>query len=194
MKNKQTSKLNMFEDYEESKFLSLNKLSNMLKHLWYKKQLEISKKWKRTLPLGDYFVDRWEKAQVLGFGDGTSVYDNVVIIGDVTVGKNTWIGPNTVLDGSGKLTIGNNCSISAGVQIYTHDSVDWAISGGEIDIKKAPTSIGNQCYIGPNAIIAKGVTIGDKCVIGANSLVLTDIVSDSKAVGTPCKVVGLSKI
>ena len=55
---------------------------------------------------------------------GTSCYNNVLIIGDVKVGKNTWIGPNVILDGSGGLEIGDFVSISAGVQIYTHDSLD----------------------------------------------------------------------
>ena len=179
----------MTEKQPQNNTLNLDSLATLLKQLWYKMQIDISKKWKRTLPFGDYFVDRWDKAKQLGFGEGSSVYDNVVILGDVKVGKNTWIGPNTILDGSGKLTIGDNCSISAGVQIYTHDSVEWALSGGKSSLVKAPTHIGDQCYIGPNAIIAKGVTIGDKCVIGANSLVLNDIVSGSKAFGTPCKVV-----
>ena len=78
-------------------------------------------------------------------------------------------------DGSGGLTIGSNCSISAGVQIYTHDSVAWAVSGGKADYPHAPTAIGDNCYIGPHAVVAKGVTIGEGCIVGAHSLVLHDI-------------------
>ncbi|SLM30716.1 conserved hypothetical protein [Desulfamplus magnetovallimortis] len=145
--------------------------------------------WKRCLPINELFTDRWEKASYLGFGEGTSIYDSAIVIGDVKVGSNTWIGPFSLLDGSGGLIIGNNCSISAGVQIYTHDSVRWAISGGKDTIEHAPTSIGSQCYIGPNAIIAKGVTIGDNCIIGANSLVVNDISSGKKAFGNPAKII-----
>ncbi|MEN8215384.1 MAG: hypothetical protein ABFS56_03215 [Pseudomonadota bacterium] len=64
---------------------------------------ERKKKFHRVLPFGDYFIDRWEKANFLCFGEGSSVYDNVIILGNVTVGKNTWIGPNVILDGSGEL-------------------------------------------------------------------------------------------
>ncbi|MGE5363049.1 MAG: acyltransferase [Bacteroidota bacterium] len=147
------------------------------------------KSFNRMLPFGDYFIDRWEKARLLGFGEGTSVYDNVVVIGDVEVGGNTWIGPNVVLDGGGKLTIGSNCSISAGVQIYSHDSVRWAVSGGTEPYEYAQTSIGSNCYIGPNTIISKGVTLGDGCIVGANSFVNRSFPDGSKIAGSPAKLI-----
>ena len=94
-----------------------------------------------------------------------------------------------MLDGSGGgLEIGEFCSVSAGVQIYTHDTVQWALSGGEKPAEFAPTRIGNRCYIGPNSVIAKGVRIGDRCVIGAFSLVTEDIPSNCTAYGIPCRV------
>lgn len=158
--------------------------------LWGQLQSAVAEKWQRTLPLGDYLVDRWEKAHRLGFGAGSSIYDSSLVLGPVKVGDNTWIGPFTILDGSGGLEIGSYCSISAGVQIYSHDTIEWAVTGGVAGPAKAPTKIGSRCYIGPNAVIAKGVTVGDGCVIGANSLVLCDIPEDSKAFGTPCRVVG----
>lgn len=149
-------------------------------------------KWARTVPVGDLLSDRWEKARAAGFGEGTSVYDSALIIGEVAVGDHTWIGPFTVLDGSGGLTIGSHCSISAGVQIYTHDSVKWALSGGTAPYERAPTHIGSRCYIGPNTVVAKGVTIGDGCIVGTNSLVLADLPPGSKAVGSPARVIGPS--
>ena len=167
----------------------IEQLLNLLEKLLSKRRLDVAQRWQRTLPFADYIVDRWEKAKALGFGEGASVYDSVLVFGDVQVGSKTWIGPFVILDGSGGLTIGSNCTISAGVQIYSHDSVKWATSGGEEPYEYAKTTIGNNCYIGPNTIIAKGVSIGDGCVIGANSLVLQSIPSCSKAYGTPCRIV-----
>lgn len=164
-------------------------LMQLLEKAWLHKRREVDAKWRRTLPFGDYVSDRWTRAAELGFGEGSSVYDSVLVLGDVQVGARTWIGPFVVLDGSGGLSIGDNCSISAGVQIYSHDSVQWAVSGGTAPYDRAPTRIGNRCYLGPNTVVAKGVTIGDGAVIGANSLVLSDIPAGAKAYGTPCRIV-----
>ena len=168
----------------------ITKLLTELKSLLAQQQSQVQQKWNRSLPFGDYIANRWGKAQALGFGEGSSLYDSAVVLGDVKVGQNTWIGPFTLLDGSGNLEIGDHCSISAGVQIYTHDTVHWATSGGQTQPKRAPVRIGNHCYIGPNVIISKGVTLGDGCVIGANSLVNQDIPAGKKAWGTPARCQG----
>lgn len=168
----------------------LESLLQDLRALWLQRRREVNDKFNRSLPLADYVVDRWSKARELGFGEGSSVYDSVLVLGEVEVGKDTWVGPFVVLDGSGGLTIGAHCSISAGVQIYSHDTVAWAVSGGLAAATHAPTSIGDNCYIGPYTVIAKGTRIGAGCVIGAHSLVLDDIETGSKAHGTPCRVVG----
>jgi len=165
-------------------------LSQAARELYKKLRSQMKSDWDRCLPFNEMIVDRWEKARFLGFGKDSSIHDSSYVYGDVSVGQNTWIGPNTILDGSGKLTIGDNCSVSAGVQIYTHDSVDWAISGGEKPVTRDKTEIGSRCYIGPNSIIAKGVKIGDGSIIGAMSLVLTDIPPNSKAWGVPASVQG----
>lgn len=158
---------------------------NNILNIFYKLRNEKKRKFNRVLPFGDYFVDRWEKAKYLGFGEGTSVYDNVFVFGNVSIGKNTWVGPNVILDGSGGLVIGSNCSISAGVQIYTHDTVKWAISGGLESYEYDKTVIGDNCYIAPNVIIAKGVSIGKGSIIGANSFVNKSIPEHSIAYGNP---------
>jgi acetyltransferase-like isoleucine patch superfamily enzyme len=104
----------------------------------------------------------------------------------VTVGKNCWIGPNVILDGSGGgLSIGDYVDISAGVHIYTHNTVNRAISGGVAGVEYAPTRIGSRVYIGPQSVIQKGITIGDRVVIGAMSLVNRDVPSDSRVWGIP---------
>ncbi len=148
------------------------------------------KQYNRAVSLGDLLIDRTEKAKFLGFGEGTTVYDSSLVIGDVKVGKNTWIGPFTILDGSAGLEVGDNCSIASGVQIYSHETIDWALSGGKVAYTKAKTIIGHCCYIGPNTVVSMGVKIGNHCLIGANSVVNIDLEDYTIAGGSPCKVIG----
>lgn len=169
-------------------------LVTQLRELHARLRDETRQRWNRDLPLEEMLFDRWERARSLGFGKGTSIYHSSYVYGDVHVGENTWIGPMTVLEGSGVITIGSNCSISSGVQIFTHDSVQWALSGGKAAYEKAPVTIGDCCYIGSQTVIAKGVTIGDHCVIGACSFVNEDIPPYTVAAGAPCKPRGRAVI
>ncbi len=159
-----------------------------IKKFYQKKFKAIKKKYKRSLPFGDYFTDRFDRAKKENFGEGSSVYDNVLIIGDVKVGKNSWIGPNCILDGSGGLEIGDHCSISAGVHIYTHDTVEKSNTLGvknKIQLKK--TIIGNGVYIGPNSVISKGVKIGDKVIVGALSFIDKNLKKKTKYIKNKVK-------
>lgn len=151
-------------------------------------QEEKRRDFNRRVSTGDLITDRWEIARSYGFGDGTSCYDNVLILGDVKVGRETWIGPGVILDGQGGLVIGDHVSISAGVQIYSHNTVRRSTSMGRIGTDRAPTAIGSGVYIGPNSVIEMGVRIGDRAVIGAMSLVNCDIPADARAWGCPARL------
>lgn len=146
----------------------------------------------RSLPFADaVLANRWDRAERLGFSPGAGLYDSALVFGDVTVGASTWIGPGVVLDGSGgPLRIGAFCSIAAGVHIYTHDTVLWALSGGAAPPQRAPVSIGDCCYIGPQSVVRAGVVIGRQCVVGANSFVKDPLPDRTVAAGSPARIIG----
>jgi acetyltransferase-like isoleucine patch superfamily enzyme len=151
-------------------------------------------RWDRDLPFGELIDDRWERARRLGFGEGSSIYASAYVYGKVSVGAGSWIGPFVLLDGSGGLSIGDGCDISAGVQIYTHDTVQRVLTDGAAEIDHASVSIGASCHIGAQTVIGKGVTIGHHSVIGACSFVNRDIPPQTVAVGTPCRPIGRVQI
>ena len=163
----------------------------LLREAHLRREAELKAQFDRSLPFADGMFDRWERARRLGFGEGASVYDSALIYGDVKVGANTWIGPQTLLDGSGGgLTIGAWCSISAGVHVYTHDTVMWALSGGKKVRRAAPVSIGERTYVGSQSVVALGVSIGERCVVAANSFVNADVPPQAIVGGSPARRLG----
>lgn len=145
----------------------------------------------RSLPFQDAMFDRWERARKLGFGEKASIYNSAVIFGSVTVGEESWIGPYVVLDGAGgSIRIGSTVSISCGVHVYTHDTIAWALTGGELDPRRGAVSIGDRCYIGSQCVITAGVSIGNGCVIAANSVVNKDVPDGVVVGGSPARRLG----
>lgn len=148
----------------------------------------------RLLPFSEMIVNRWDKAKMINAGAETNIYDSSVLIGDVQIGKKCWIGPYTILDASGGLSIGDYCTISAGVHIYSHDNVRQTLSSKALPIVREPVSIGDNVYIAPHSIITKGVTIGNRVVIGAFSFVNRSVPDNSIVMGQPAKIVGQVEI
>lgn len=152
-------------------------------------------KYSRHVPTGTLLNDRWSLAEELHFAKGSSVYDECLLLGDVSVGANCWIGPYTVLDGSaGRLEIGDWTDIGTGAHVYTHHTIDRALTGGVAKPFGADTRIGSCCFIAPMAMIAPGTDIGDHCFVAAFSYVEGRFPPFSYIAGTPAKVVGRVEI
>lgn len=90
------------------------------------------------------------------------------------------------------LSIGSNVSVAHGVVILTHDYA-WSVlkqlpdSAGVILGAQSPVRIGNNVFIGMNAVITRGVTVGDNVVIGAGSVVTSDCEPNSVYAGNPAR-------
>lgn len=156
-----------------------------------RKRDEMKDKYNRVLPSGELIFNRFDKSAYLNCGEGSSIYDTCVVMGDVRVGEHVWVGPYTLLDGSAApLNIGNYTSIDSGVMIYTHDSTKNYVSNGVSPFIKGEVNIGSNTVIGSMSIITCGVSIGDHCVIGANSFVNKDVPDYSIVAGSPAAVIG----
>ena len=132
----------------------MNDLEKDLIQLQRKLQNETKKKYDRVNPFVEDITNWKEKGEYLfGENKNITVYNTCTVVGDVKVEKNTWIGPYTALDGGHcSIKIGSNCSISSGVNIIGHDSVKWALSGGNLPYEYGDIKIGNNCFLGTNAI------------------------------------------
>lgn len=159
------------------------------------KRQEMKDRYDRVLPSGELIFNRFEKGKYLKCGEGSSVYDTSVVMGEVEIGDHVWVGPYTLLEGSNaKLKIGNFVSIDAGVMIYTHDSTRYYVSGGKDPFVSGDVTIGDNTVIGTMSMIGCGVTVGKHCVIAAHSYVNRDVPDYSIAAGVPARVIGRVKI
>lgn len=118
---------------------------------------------------------------------GASIGDDVTIYA-----------PNkTVIDKTAPwlLKIGDHVRITEGVKILTHD-YSWSVlkhyssknvRSGEILGSQCAVEIGNNVFIGMNAVITCGVTVGNNVIIGAGSVVTKNCEADSVYAGVPAK-------
>ncbi|HQW83121.1 MAG TPA: acyltransferase [Ferruginibacter sp.] len=89
----------------------------------------------------------------------------------------------TVIGAFASIKIGNN--VRCGANTLITDS-DWHPDDSRVGESKAVV-IGDNVWLGLNAVVLKGVQIGENTVIGANSLVTKNIPANVIAAGNPCK-------
>lgn len=134
-----------------------------------------------------------EKISCLFLGFPANKYNHHAwIIGNPKIGVNCWIGPFTVIDGSGDLEIGEGTTISCGAHIYTHSAIRRNISSKIYpNVDRKQVKIGRFCHIGPNSTILMGVKMGDRVVVGAGAVVLenSEIPDNAIVVGNPARIV-----
>ncbi len=106
----------------------------------------------------------------------------------VTIGSNCSINTNYIDDGHGfMISIGNNVTIAVNAVILAHDASTKPFLGYS---KVGRVEIGNDVFIGGNAIVLPNVKIGNNVIIGAGTVVNKDIPSNSVAVGNPVRIIG----
>ena len=107
----------------------------------------------------------------------------------ISVGRRFFANFNfTGLD-EARVTIGDDCFIGPNVNIFTACHSTDPIKRNSRQEWAMPVTIGDNVWIGGNVTILPGVTIGSGVTIGAGSVVVSDIPSDTVAVGNPCRVV-----
>ena len=89
------------------------------------------------------------------------------------------------------ITIGDNVTISSGVELCTHDNAVIKVVPGKTDIV-GEIKIGNNCFIGMNSIIMYGVTLGDGCIVGAGSVVTHSFPANTVLAGNPARAITTS--
>lgn len=109
-------------------------------------------------------------------------------VGDVTIGDYTRIGIHcTVI---GPVCIGNNVNLAQGITVtaLNHNFEDTTRRIDEQGISTKPVVIGDDVWIGANAVILPGVTIGRHVVVAAGAVVTKDVPDYCVVGGVPAKI------
>jgi acetyltransferase-like isoleucine patch superfamily enzyme len=116
-----------------------------------------------------------------------SVINNAV--GEVVIGKQCVIGISSVV--IGPVRIGDKAIIAQHVVIsglnHGYEQID--IAPAEQKVVTKPINIGENVWIGANAVITAGTRIGKHCIVGANSVVTKDIPDYCVVGGNPARII-----
>lgn len=94
------------------------------------------------------------------------------------------------LSARGRIEIGSDCLFATGIQIMDSDTHEIRSRNRITDLDAPqPVKIGNNVWVGLNAIILKGTEIGDNSVVGAGSVVKGKFPANCVIAGNPARIV-----
>ncbi len=128
--------------------------------------------------------------------------------GQITIGENCHIGPNTRIWSADRIKIGSHVGIAHNVSIidFSHktnpyeraEEVSNTIFKGiwpkQSEIPHKPINIEDHVAIYPNAIISSGVTVGKGAIVSAGSVVIKDVPPFTLVFGNPARVIMKLKV
>ena len=110
-------------------------------------------------------------------------------VGDVIIGDYTRIGlHNTII---GPVTIGNHVNLAQGITVtaLNHNFSEKDKRIDEQGVSTGQVVIGDDVWIGANAVVLPNVSIGRHCVIAAGAVVTKDVPDGCVVAGVPAKII-----
>ncbi|RTL49082.1 MAG: acyltransferase [Sphingobacteriales bacterium] len=135
----------------------------------------------------------------INVGNRVHIENNVILKFDgpfqegtsILIGSDVFIGTFTEFNIKYSITIGNHCLIASGCRFIDHDH---GIERGQLMKEQlcpgAPIIIGDDVWVGTNAVVLKGVTIGDGAIVAAGAVVTKSIPPYEIWGGVPAKKMG----
>ncbi len=108
------------------------------------------------------------------------------------IGRDLYCGGAYVMIGEDgfNFSIGNDCMLSSGIDIYGTDGHTITNSSGEILNIGRNIKIGNHVWIGKDVKINKNTIIADNCIVGWGAIVTRQFIQSNVTIaGNPAKIV-----
>ena len=137
--------------------------------------------------------------QSRSIGDGTTVWQFVVILPGAVIGRNCNISALCLIEND--VVVGDRVTVKSGVQLWDGLRIeDDVFVGPNVAFtndkhprsKQYPpafqrTTVRQGASIGANATILGGVTIGERAMVGAGAVVTKDVPAGETWVGNPAR-------
>ncbi len=117
------------------------------------------------------------------------------------IGERVWYTPTFLPAEQFLVSIGNNVIIGAGVRLATHSMESEIFKGEQLlsnqgeegekfYCKFGEIKIGDNVFIGADALVCPGVTIGNRVIVAAGAVVTKNVPEGSVVAGVPAKQIG----
>ena len=110
-------------------------------------------------------------------------------VGDVIIGDYTRIGlHNTII---GPVTIGSHVNLAQGITVtaLNHNFSDHSLRIDQQGVSTTQVTLGDDIWIGANAVVLPSVTIGNHSVVAAGAVVTHDVPDHCVVAGVPAKII-----
>ena len=125
--------------------------------------------------------------------ESSFVHPQAAVTGNVTIGKNVYVGPGAAIRGDwGGIIIEDGCNVQENCTIHMFPGVTVVLKEGAHIGHGAiihGATIGRNCLVGMNAVIMDNVMLEDECIVGALSFIKADEKFERRSliVGNPAK-------
>jgi len=134
-------------------------------------------------------------------GEGTKVWQFVVILEGANIGKSCNICAHTLVEGD--VVIGDNVTIKSGVQLWDGIRIESNVFIGpnatftndpfprskEYPPEFSGITIKQHASIGANATLLPGIIVGEYAMVGAGAVVTKDVPTRAVVAGNPAKII-----
>lgn len=127
-------------------------------------------------------------APAFAMGDYSQLHNSGLSSGykDLSLGHNCWVGQNSILNCTERLSIGNNVRIGTGSQLWTHVASGELLEGCTL-YGENPLTLEDNVWVVGGGVISPGLTLGRNTIVMTGSVLTKSTKPFHSYAGVPAK-------